>query len=88
MSEPETDLNRRDEAILALPSLTLRQTDRVIGLATARETVELNAINGLWEKTLIFNTLDRAKSAVLTKEGFKRSEALFYGLFSNATLLA
>ena len=36
----------------------------------------------LHEKELIFDAVNKAKSVVLTEEGMRRSEALFYELFA------
>jgi hypothetical protein len=39
-------------------------------------------MNRLYEKDLIFDPVNKAKSVVLTEEGLKRSKALFHELFA------
>jgi hypothetical protein len=82
MSKPEIDLDRIDDAVLALMYLTFHGGNRYSGLARAWKSFDWDAMNRLHEKDLIFDPVGKAKSVVLTEEGMQRSEALFYELFA------
>ena len=82
MSKPEIDLDRIDDAVLALMYLTLHERNKYNGLARAWKSFDREAMNRLHEKDLIFDPVGNAKSVVLTEEGMQRSEALFYQLFA------
>jgi hypothetical protein len=82
MSKPEIDLDRIDDAVLALLYLTLHDRNKFTGLARAWKSFDWDAMNRLYEKDLIFDPVGKAKSVVLTEEGLRRSEALFYELFA------
>lgn len=41
-------------------------------------------MNGLCEKTLICNPVNKARSVALTDEGARRAKALFFELFAYA----
>jgi hypothetical protein len=81
MSKPEIDLDRIDEAVLALMYLTLHDENRYSGLVRAWKSFAWDAMNRLHEKDLIFDPVGKAKSVLLTEEGLRRSETLFYELF-------
>jgi hypothetical protein len=72
----DIDEDKIDEAALALMYLTLHEKYR------AWKQVDWEVTNRLHEKGLICNPVGKAKSVVLTDEGLKKSEALFYKLFS------
>jgi hypothetical protein len=72
----DIDEDKIDEAALALMYLTLHEHYR------AWKQVDWEVTNRLHEKGLICNPVGKAKSVVLTDEGLKKSEALFYKLFS------
>ena len=80
MDKVEIDLDRIDDAVLALLYLTAHG-DRIPGLTRAWKTFDWEAMNRLHAKGLIGDPVSKAKSVVLTTEGLKRSEALFYELF-------
>ena len=82
MAEPDIDTDLIDAAVLALLHLTLHDVDRISGLARAWKSFDWEAMNRLYEKGLIFDPVGKAKSVVLTEEGRRRSEALFFELFS------
>ena len=82
MDEPEIDTDRIDEAILALMYLTLHDADRDFGTARAWKSFDWEAMGRLHDKDLIYDPVNKAKSILLTKEGVRRSEALFYALFA------
>ena len=82
MDKPDIDTDRIDEAVLALMYLTVHDVDRFSGLARAWKSFDWEAMNRLYEKDLICDPVNKAKSVVLTEEGLKRSEALFYALFA------
>ena len=62
--------------------LTVHGADRISGLARAWKSFDWAALGRLYEKELIFDPVGKAKSVLLTEEGLRRSEALFYELFS------
>jgi hypothetical protein len=80
MDKVEIDLDRIDDAVLALLYLTTHD-DRIPGLARAWKTFSWEAMNRLHAKGLIGDPASKAKSVVLTADGLNRSEALFYELF-------
>jgi len=85
MAEPEIDTDRIDDAVLALLYLTVHDADRFSGMARAWKSFDWEAMNRLHEKDLMHDPVGKAKSVVLTEEGLKRSEALFYELFAKRT---
>jgi len=88
MDVPDVDTDRIDEAVLALMFLTLHDADRFSGFARAWKSFDWDAMNRLYEKDLICDPVNKAKSVVLTDEGVRRSEALFNKLFSKRTQVA
>jgi hypothetical protein len=65
------DRERVDEVVLALMYLTLHDGAR------AWKGFDWDALDRLYEKGLICDPKNKAKSVVLTEEGLARSEALF-----------
>jgi hypothetical protein len=82
MGDRDIDTDRIDEAVLALMYLTLHDADRVSGFARAWKSFDWGAMNRLYDKDLICDPVNKAKSVVLTDEGVRRAEALFYKLFA------
>lgn len=81
MSKPDIDTDRIDEAVLALMYLTLHDADWSSGAVRAWKSFDWDALNRLYEKDLICDPVNKAKSVLLTSEGLRRSKALFYELF-------
>ena len=69
------DRDRIDEVVLALLYLTLHDADR------AWKGFDWDTLNRLFEKGFIHDPRNKAKSVVLTREGLRRSEALFEQMF-------
>ena len=82
MGEPDIDLDRIDEAALALLYLTIHDADRFSGTARAWKSLDWDVMNRLHDKGLIGDPVGKAKSVVMTEEGLRQSEAAFYKLFS------
>jgi hypothetical protein len=80
MSEREADTDRIDEAILALLYLGLHDR-HPLGTARAWKTFDWDAMDRLHAKDLIGDPVGKAKSVVLTEEGVRRCEQLFWKLF-------
>jgi predicted GNAT superfamily acetyltransferase len=72
----EVDLAKIDEAVLALLHLTLHDEAR------AWKSFDWDALNRLHGKGYISNPVGKAKSVLLTEEGLRESERLFYKLFA------
>jgi Domain of unknown function (DUF6429) len=70
------DLDRIDDAILALLSLTLHDGYR------AWKGFDWDAMNRLHEKGLIDDPRGKAKSVVCTEGGLTRSQELFAAMFT------
>jgi hypothetical protein len=68
-----------DEVVLALLFLTLHDDNR------AWKGHDWDAMNRLFEKGLIFDPRDKAKSVVLTHEGLQLCEAQFKKYFQSDT---
>jgi hypothetical protein len=69
------DTDRIDEAVLALLHLGLHDDCRVW------KSFDWDAMNRLHEKGLISDPVGKAKSVVLTDDGFKKSAQLFHAMF-------
>jgi hypothetical protein len=80
MDKVEIDEDRIDDAVLALLYLNVHD-DRILGLARAWKSFSWEAMDRLHEKGLIGDPASKAKSVVLTADGLKRSEALYFELF-------
>ena len=74
----ESDEKRIDEAVLALLYLTSFTEG---GLVRAWKGHDWNALNRLREEGLISDPQSKAKSVMLSEEGARRSEELFFNLF-------
>lgn len=81
MSEPEIDTDRIDEAVLALMFLTLHK-DRDLEPWRAWKSFDWDAMGRLHEKDLILDPVGKAKSVVLTGEGYQRCEEAYHRLFA------
>ena len=81
-SQPMIDLDRIDDAALALLFLGLCERDRFTGAARAWKTFDWATMDRLFEKGLIDDPRGKAKSVWFTDEGLKRAEALFNELFA------
>jgi hypothetical protein len=81
MAEPEIDLDRIDEAVLALMFLTLHK-ERNWELWRAWKSFDWAAMGRLHGKDLIFNPVGKAESVMLTDEGYRRSEEAYFRLFA------
>ncbi|MFD1559607.1 DUF6429 family protein [Paraburkholderia silviterrae] len=67
-----------DDAVLALLYLTLHDDNR------AWKSFEWNVMNRLFERGMIGDPVNKAKSVVLTDEGLRESERLFKQYFVRA----
>lgn len=72
----EIDRDRIDEAVLGLLWLTLHDERRVW------KGHDWDVLNRLYERGMICDPVNKAKSVVLTDEGLARAEELFRTLFS------
>src|SRR3954464_7997760 len=70
------DTDKIDEAVLALLFLTLHDHWR------AWKGFDWDALDRLYQKGLIDDPVNRAKSVVFTEEGLKRAEELFRAMFT------
>jgi hypothetical protein len=75
----DIDTDKTDEAVLALLYLTLHDGVR------AWKGHDWDALDRLYRKGMIENTVGKAKSVVLTDEGLAESERLFRNLFERST---
>jgi len=81
MADLEIDLDRIDEAVLALMFLTLHK-DRKWEPWRTWKSFDWDAMGRLHEKDLIFDPVGKTKSVVLTDEGYQRCEEAYYRLFT------
>lgn len=81
MSEPEIDTDRIDETVLALMFLTLHK-NREWESWRAWKSFDWGAMGRLHEKDLILDPVGKAKSVVLTEEGYRRCEEAYRRLFT------
>ncbi len=72
------DTDKVDEAVLALLHLTTFEDH---GVVRAWKGQDWDALNRLYEKDLIGNPKNKAKSVILSNKGQKRSAELFAKLF-------
>jgi len=80
-TEQSIDVDRIDEAVLALLFLGICERDRISGLARTWKSFDWAAMQRLHEQGMIHDPVGKAKSVYLTDEGLKRSEQLFHDLF-------
>ena len=81
--EPEFDVQKIDDAVLALLMLGLhgdRHADR------AWKSHDWNALGRLHSAGYIHDPVGKSKSVVFTPEGLKRSEQLLQELFGKSSL--
>ncbi len=78
----EYDKDKVDEFTLALLYLVAHDRQEGYG-ARAWKGFDWDTMNRLHEKGLISNPVSKAKSVVMTEEGFKKAEELFRKLFVN-----
>ena len=71
----DIDIDKIDEAVLALLYLTLHEGAR------AWKGFDWDAMNRLHDKGFISNPVGKAKSVLLTDKGLQESERLFKKLF-------
>ena len=71
------DIDRIDDAILALLHLTLHDGSR------AWKGFDWDAMNRLYQKGFIDDPANKTKSVVFTEEGLQRSKTLFAEMFIN-----
>lgn len=74
-SEPQTEEDRIDDAVLALLLLGLHQSDR------AWKSFDWGAMDRLHAKGLISNPASQAKSVVFSEDGLRLAESLYSKLF-------
>jgi hypothetical protein len=74
----QIDTDKIDEAVLALPFLTLHDGAR------AWKSFDWDTMNRLHENGLISDPVGKAKSVSLSERGLKESERLFKKLFAKA----
>ena len=72
----EIDSNKVDEAVLALLWLTLHDGNR------AWKNIQWEAMNRLYEKDVIANPRNKAKSVALSEEGLRLAEQKCRELFA------
>lgn len=72
----EIDINRVDDAVLALLLLGLHDGSRVW------KSFDWDAMNRLHAKGFISDPVGKAKSVVLTEEGQREAERLFQQMFA------
>ena len=70
------DTDKIDDAVLALLYLTLHDHRR------AWKGFDWDALDRLYQKGLICDPVNKAKSVVFTEEGLKRAEELFQAMFT------
>ena len=76
------DINKIDDMVLALLSLTLHDESEYG--ARAWKGHDWDVLSRLHEKGYLGNPVGKAKSVVVTKEGVARSRALFDQFFGDA----
>jgi hypothetical protein len=71
MNAMNIDTTAIDDAVLALLNLTVHDHNR------AWKSFDWDALNRLYERGLIGDPVNKAKSVILTEEGLRESERLF-----------
>ena len=77
------DLDRIDEAVLALLYLGIHEQDRMIPGARTWKSHDWDALDRLHAKGLISDPATKAKSVILTEDGLRECEAAFRRLFES-----
>jgi hypothetical protein len=75
--------DRIDEAVLALLHLGLHGGNKTSGLSLSWN-IRLGSHEPPLCQGMIFDPVNKAKSVVLTEEGYRRCEELFWQLFGKA----
>jgi hypothetical protein len=75
----EQNKDKIDETVLALLYLGIHDDHRTW------KSFDWETMNRLYQKDLISNPVGKAKSVLLTDEGFRESERLFRKLFSKSS---
>jgi hypothetical protein len=78
------DIEKLDDDVLALLFLTAFREDRDSAWRTWK-TQDWEVMNRLHEKGYIADPRSKAKSVVLSKEGFERAKALFEAKYGEIT---
>jgi hypothetical protein len=78
----EIDTDRIDEVVLGLFWLTLHDDRR------AWKGHDWDVMNRLYEKGMIHDPVNKAKSVVLTDEGLEKAEEVFRALFTESNVKA
>jgi hypothetical protein len=73
------DKDKIDDAVLGLLWLTLHDERR------AWKGFDWDALDRLYQKGLIEDPVNKAKSVILTDEGLRRAQELFEALFTQST---
>lgn len=81
MLELQIDVDRIDEAVLALMYLSLHSDGPATSMWRAWKSFDWDSLGRLHEQNLILDPVGKAKSVVLTDEGRRRSEEAFNRLF-------
>jgi hypothetical protein len=81
MKKMDYNQEKVDEYTLALLYLVAHNREEGYG-ARAWKGFDWGTMNRLHEKGLIANPVSKAKSVVMTEEGFKKSESLFKKFFT------
>ena len=76
------DKEKVDELTLALLYLVTHERQEGLG-ARAWKGFDWDTMNRLYEKGFITNPASKAKSVVMTEDGYKKSEGLFRKHFMN-----
>lgn len=82
MPDLHIDVDRIDEAVLALMYLSLHSDGRAPSIWRAWKSFDWDAMSRLHEQDLILDPVGKAKSVVFTDEGRRRSEEAFNRLFT------
>lgn len=78
-AERSIDIEKIDEAAWALLYLTLHSDG---GITRAWKGIDWDVLNRLYEKGLILDPKNKAKSVAVTEKGKEKSEELFARLFT------
>ena len=76
------DRDNVDEAVMTLLCLGIHQRDPAIGGARAWKSLDWEAMDRLYRKSLISDPVSKAKSVLLTEAGLREAEAAFRRLFT------
>jgi len=88
MAEPAIDVDRIDDAVLALMFLTLHRYSRDDPNWRAWKSFDWDALGRLHAKDLIYDPVGKTKSVVLTEAGRRRCEEAYFRLFARREVSA